>query len=268
MKRRKTRFNDGGANNPYQGDDVDPYSAARDEAGNIAVAKDRDLKAEIKAMQEAEKEPAPARAQTFKEAFAGARGAGKKTFEWQGKRYTTELAAPKKAADPAPAASSSSGSTSGGARSSGKGGATADEMRRYYGAGRGGATADEMRRYYGAGRGGATADEMRREYDRRETERQMGRGAGRAPESSGRSSGIGGATADEMRRRYDGSRATGRGGATADEMRRFYESKDFRKGGGVKAKKMASGGMTSKVSSASKRADGCAQRGKTRGKMY
>ena len=38
----------------------------------------------------------------------------------------------------------------------------------------------------------------------------------------------------------------------------------FKKGGAVKAKKMASGG---KVSSASKRADGCATKGKTRGRM-
>ena len=37
---------------------------------------------------------------------------------------------------------------------------------------------------------------------------------------------------------------------------------------GGKVKKMASGGMTSKVSSASKRADGIATKGKTRGKMY
>jgi len=40
----------------------------------------------------------------------------------------------------------------------------------------------------------------------------------------------------------------------------------FKKGG--KVKKMASGGMTSKASSASKRADGIATKGKTRGKMY
>lgn len=40
----------------------------------------------------------------------------------------------------------------------------------------------------------------------------------------------------------------------------------FKKGGAVKVKKMASGGMT--TSSASKRADGIAQKGKTRGKMY
>ena len=36
---------------------------------------------------------------------------------------------------------------------------------------------------------------------------------------------------------------------------------------GGKVKKMASGGMTSKVSSASKRADGCCTKGKTRGKF-
>ena len=40
----------------------------------------------------------------------------------------------------------------------------------------------------------------------------------------------------------------------------------MKKGG--KVKKMASGGMTSKSSSASKRADGIAQRGKTKCKMY
>jgi hypothetical protein len=40
---------------------------------------------------------------TFKEAFAEARGDGKKTFEWNGTKYTTELEAPKskaKAAEP------------------------------------------------------------------------------------------------------------------------------------------------------------------------
>jgi len=43
-----------------------------------------------------------------------------------------------------------------------------------------------------------------------------------------------------------------------------YEG-DYKRGG--KVKKMASGGMTSKVSSASNRADGIAQRGKTKGRM-
>lgn len=44
------------------------------------------------------------------------------------------------------------------------------------------------------------------------------------------------------------------------------EEGTFKRGG--KVKKMASGGMTSSVSSASRRADGIATKGKTRGKMY
>jgi hypothetical protein len=46
----------------------------------------------------------PAKTMSFKEAFASARGAGDKTFEWQGKKYTTELAPskPAKPAEPAP----------------------------------------------------------------------------------------------------------------------------------------------------------------------
>ena len=48
-------------------------------------------------------EPEAETKKTFKQAFAAARGAGDKTFEWNGKKYTTELASEKKAA-PAPAA--------------------------------------------------------------------------------------------------------------------------------------------------------------------
>jgi hypothetical protein len=48
--------------------------------------------------------------------------------------------------------------------------------------------------------------------------------------------------------------------------REAREASGMKKGG--KVKKMASGGMTSKASSASKRADGIASRGKTNCKMY
>lgn len=34
---------------------------------------------------------------SFKDAFASARKGGAKTFEWKGKKYTTEMAAPKRA---------------------------------------------------------------------------------------------------------------------------------------------------------------------------
>jgi len=58
-----------------------------------------------------------------------------------------------------------------------------------------------------------------------------------------------------------------------DKARKAYSGKDEEsyKGDGMKrggkVKKMASGGMTSKASSASRRADGIATKGKTRGKM-
>ena len=64
-------------------------------------------------------------------------------------------------------------------------------------------------------------------------------------------------------------------GTTVEKMRkdasdefdkRVKAGELYRRGG--KVKKMASGGMTSKTSSASKRADGCCSKGKTRGKMY
>lgn len=43
-------------------------------------------------------EPAAPRKQSFKEAFAEARRGGGKTFEWNGKKYTTEMAGEKSAA--------------------------------------------------------------------------------------------------------------------------------------------------------------------------
>jgi hypothetical protein len=51
-------------------------------------------------------EEAPAKKQSFKEAFAAARGAGDKTFEWNGKKFTTEVAKPKAAAPATPKAES------------------------------------------------------------------------------------------------------------------------------------------------------------------
>jgi hypothetical protein len=70
--------------NPYQGDDVDPFSAARNEAGETDPAK-----------QESKAEP---KKQSFKSAFAAARKEGKKTFSWNGKKYTTEMAGSKSSA--------------------------------------------------------------------------------------------------------------------------------------------------------------------------
>lgn len=74
-------------------------------------------------------------------------------------------------------------------------------------------------------------------------------------------------------RRNPGPNTDGRGEVDMSNYRprRVYENAElsdmtYKKGG--KVKKMASGGMTSKPSSASKRADGIASRGKTKCKMY
>jgi len=53
-----------------------------------------------------------------------------------------------------------------------------------------------------------------------------------------------------------------------DRIKRPSAANQRAAGGQIKAKKMASGGMTSTVSSASKRGDGIASKGKTRCKMY
>jgi hypothetical protein len=56
------------------------------------------------------------------------------------------------------------------------------------------------------------------------------------------------------------------GGAKARDEELNAGASAMKRGG--KVKKMASGGMASKASTASRRADGIATRGKTRGKMY
>jgi hypothetical protein len=77
--------------NPYQGDDVDPFSAVRAEDGSIEKGVETVPVAEPK-VEVAEKKP-----QSFKEAFAENRKAGNATFEWNGKKFTTEVATGKQA---------------------------------------------------------------------------------------------------------------------------------------------------------------------------
>ena len=67
--------------NPYQGDDYDFFEAARDEEGGIRKEKP------------AVNVDTPKK-ETFREAFASARKAGKGQLTWNGKKYSTELAKP------------------------------------------------------------------------------------------------------------------------------------------------------------------------------
>ena len=84
-KRKTRRFDEGGMTD----EDVKSFAGTPENDSNAGMAEAAD--------------EAPAKKQSFKEAFAAARGAGDKTFEWNGKKFTTELAKPKAAAPAAKA---------------------------------------------------------------------------------------------------------------------------------------------------------------------
>ena len=96
MKRRLRKFENGGVTS----DDLEKANASEDPIYTLNKLKgftDTDDSGSSRSMAS----PAP-KSMSFKEAFASARKGGDKSFEWQGKKYTTELAKPK-AATPAPA---------------------------------------------------------------------------------------------------------------------------------------------------------------------
>jgi len=188
--------------NPYQGEDVDPFSGARDEEGNIKRG-------------------------SFKEAFAAARKAGDKTFTFNGKKYTTELKGAKKASSrdaevPSPMSQTSPASMTGKERAS--------EMARIQA--RGGK--DRM--------GESAAGRVMQRLTASENEPATAPAPAPAPAPS----------------RATPSFAS-LGGMTMREKMAAMRGQGMKKGGSVKAKP--------KMSSASKRADGCAMKGKTRGRM-
>lgn len=89
MKRVK-KFSNGG-----MGDD---YSSSDDAKNLILAAEREDVERIGEDFAKTMPKSAPAAKSTsFKDAFAEARKAGDKTFEWNGKKYTTEMASDKKA---------------------------------------------------------------------------------------------------------------------------------------------------------------------------
>ncbi len=96
------------AMNPYQGDDIDPFSGARDKTGatntrptfqaSTADQMDERDRREMEMTKESKGMLKPAAPTSFKEAFRAARNAGDKTFMFKGKKYNTDMASDKKAA--------------------------------------------------------------------------------------------------------------------------------------------------------------------------
>lgn len=87
--RKPRRFNEGGVT----ADDLEAANASEDPIAELNTRKGWTGGEEA--------QPSAPRKQSFKEAFAEARRGGGKTFEWNGKKYTTEMAgASKPAAKP------------------------------------------------------------------------------------------------------------------------------------------------------------------------
>ena len=89
MKRAK-KFSNGGMGEDY---------SSSDDAKNLILAAERE---DVERIGEdfaktLPKEAPAAKSTSFKDAFAEARKAGDKTFEWNGKKYTTEMASDRKA---------------------------------------------------------------------------------------------------------------------------------------------------------------------------
>ena len=186
--------------NPFQGDDEDPFSGARDEETG-------EIKREAPSAPKAE-EP---KKQSFGQAFAAARKAGDKTFTFGGKKYTTELAKPA-------------------AKSSKNQGPSTQDIDRLEAATTAARRRDERTQYM--------QEQDARAAARRAQEMAEQRKQDTAPKPTGKFLNTG-------YKEYERIRQEGKERRAAAGMK---------KGGIVK-------------SSASKRADGCAVRGKTRGRM-
>jgi hypothetical protein len=96
----KKRYNDGGLPDYEREPDAEDKAQQNAEVAAYKVSKGMDPnKSGEEEHMDAVKRKAifdkPLAKASFKEAFAEARAAGDKTFEWRGKKYTTEMAKPK-----------------------------------------------------------------------------------------------------------------------------------------------------------------------------
>lgn len=206
-----------------------------DEGGDTTA----EFKRPIKSTDDAKSETAAAPKKiSFSSAFAAARRAGDKTFEWEGKKYGTALKGENKlvakpAAKPASTASYNDDYMTAGPEFKRQGefpaAAAANRLTRATGI-----ATDEGR----AGKAQAYEDARKKAAAERKATAEQTQAGGVTD------------TATLRRSEMDAS-------LPVDEMRIY--SRDH------SVKRMATGGMTS---SASKRADGIAQKGKTRGKIY
>lgn len=171
---------------------------------------------------------------SFKEAFAEARRDGDKTFTWQGKKYTTDVAGgASKAAAPAPSPAPASDSDVLRLGATAKRISKDDETK---------SVSERMKAARERARAGGTST------DERSVTERMG-GSERTGSSTGTDTR---SVAERARAARESARSGGSGTDTRSVSERVRSALGFAKGGSV--------------SSASSRGDGCAQRGKTKGR--
>ena len=197
---------------------------------------------------------------TFKEAFAGARKDGKKTFEWNGKKYGTAL---KGENGPKQGKVSTTGVAAGIAAAKDQ-----EERRKQI---RNINTSPRLDDILAARNISNQVAYKAEQKNKSASQEEQKRVADLQSTSAGRA--LTDIQAPRITKRMQANQAyadaTKKEFQNRDSMARSaYEGQGYdydamKKGGRVK--KMAGGGMTK---SASSRADGCAVRGKTRGKMY
>lgn len=192
MKRKVRKFKAGG-----------DYESS-DDAKNLLAAADREA-ADSKPAPKATTPAEPMKMASFGEAFKEARGRGDKTFEYMGKKYTTEMAGAKK-----PAAASTPASKPAESKSSS---------------------------YADAAKSSRTLGDVIKSDASKQADYRKSIAEGKEKSL--------GTKLQDFGRRFGRALMTGRPQGNTEE---------YKKGGSVK-------------SSASKRADGCAMRGKTRGRM-
>ena len=260
--KRKTRFSNGGVN-PFQGDDVDPFSGARDEMGSTDPRKE-----------------GPSSEALYDET-SGRELSTRRNLE-TGEYYSTEPVTRKaESATKAPPKAAKIGPSSGGARSAGRGGATAAEMAEYHS--RAKSSKAEIPTDTAAKAPASTGESTSgmSNMDKLMAGIPAGMGATRFLQAGARG------LANLMRAREaakkapEGAKQIGEGRKMLESPGKFKsrELEEKRAGRAARREKEVSRGIREKADdsgairlakggSASSRADGCAVRGKTRGKMY
>ncbi len=273
--KRKTRFSPGGSTNPYQGDDIDPFSAVRDESGSTDP-----------------RQEGPS-SEAFYDESTGKMLGTRRNLE-TGEYYSTEpIEAPKKAARQAPKVSSAKDKESGakvrfGEQGPRRPGYELEDVRmRYQG---------NPKEYHYNTRGllNLRGPELMKSYQPRRPEYKSadeaiytpGKTRGltntaQIPENENRGESIGKTRGEQIQDDVKDNlgkimAATGGAGLGAiGYLQKLKRARDAERALSKKAAKAFTkpqarevGSKFSKGGSASSRADGIAQRGKTKGKVY